>query len=104
MERYHQGLLLCWLCFFHSLTKTLPQACISANAKESHSGVSRPTIKKYAEDQYNLDMNATALSLLRRALAKGEEDGTFVFPKGPSGKVKLAPKNKPLKEVRKLHA
>lgn len=46
-------------------------------------------------------MNNTAKSLLSRALAKGEEEGVFVFPKGPSGKVKLAPKKKPLtsKEV-----
>lgn len=34
-------------------------------------------------------------SLLNRAITNGAEDGTFALPKGPSGKVKLAPKTKP---------
>lgn len=42
------------------------------------------------------------VSLLNRAIAHGESTNMFVLPKGPSGKVKLAPKDKASasKEVR----
>ena len=41
-------------------------------------------------------MSATVnISHLNRAISNGSEDGTFALPKGSSGKVKLAPKNKP---------
>ena len=36
--------------------------------------------------------SASNLHQLNLALARGAEKETFVFPKGPSGKVKLAPK------------
>ena len=48
-------------------------------------------------------MNPSNLFQLGRAIASGTETGIFVLPKGPSGKVKLAPKTgKPsaAKEVR----
>ena len=40
-----------------------------------------------------MDMtSASNLHQLNLALARGAEKETFVFPKGPSGKVKLAPR------------
>lgn len=48
---------------------------------------------QYAEEKYTLDMtSASNLHQLNLALTRGAEKETFVFPKGPSGKVKLAPK------------
>jgi hypothetical protein len=48
---------------------------------------------QYAEEKYKLDMSsASNLHQLNLALSRGAEKETFVFPKGPSGKVKLAPK------------
>jgi len=41
-------------------------------------------------------MSGLNLSQLNRAITSGAEAGIFVLPKGPSGKVKLAPKTKPL--------
>jgi hypothetical protein len=47
---------------------------------------------QYAEEKYKLDMSsASNLHQLNLALTRGAEKETFVFPKGPSGKVKLAP-------------
>ena len=52
-------------------------------------------------------MSGTNLSQLNRAIASGTDGGIFVLPKGPSGKVKLAPKATPLisgsKEVSRSH-
>ena len=52
---------------------------------------------QYISEKYKLDLenNAANASHLNRAITSGEKDGIFVLPKGPSGKVKLAPKNKP---------
>jgi len=48
---------------------------------------------QYAEEKYRLDMtSASNLHQLNLALSRGAEKETFVFPKGPSGKVKLAPR------------
>ena len=51
--------------------------------------------------------SASNLHQLNLALARGAEKETFVFPKGPSGKVKLAPKRPRVpadtKEVFQLH-
>ena len=48
---------------------------------------------QYAEEKYKLDMaSASNLHQLNLALNRGAEKETFIFPKGPSGKVKLAPK------------
>lgn len=99
-----------------------PQECIVAHKEESRSGVSRATIKKvrsrnphassYAHDgpqfvgeKYGVDATtALNLSHLNRAIMNGAEEGIFALPKGPSGKVKLAPKTKPapVNEVRSL--
>ncbi|KAG6886017.1 hypothetical protein C0993_006133 [Termitomyces sp. T159_Od127] len=65
--------------------------CIIAHPDESRSGVSRPTIKKFVESTYHVAVDHAAASQLNRAITSGSEKGTFVLPKGPSGKVKLAP-------------
>ncbi|KIK93165.1 hypothetical protein PAXRUDRAFT_829247 [Paxillus rubicundulus Ve08.2h10] len=54
-------------------------------------GVSRPTIKKFVDSKYHLPMNTASASHLNRAITHGADKGNFVLPKGPSGKVKLAP-------------
>ncbi|KAJ7172662.1 hypothetical protein C8R46DRAFT_1216455 [Mycena filopes] len=69
-------------------TKAHPTECIVATG--GRKGVSRSAIKKYADEQYNLNTTAH-ISQLNRAIATGVEAGTFVLPKGPSGTVKLAP-------------
>ncbi|KAJ6608748.1 hypothetical protein B0H10DRAFT_1955173 [Mycena sp. CBHHK59/15] len=61
--------------------------------REARRGVSRPEIKKYAKETYKLDSTRAHVSWLNRAISSGVEDGVFVQPKGPSGCVKLAPKN-----------
>jgi hypothetical protein len=49
---------------------------------------------QYAEEKYKLDMaSGSNLHQLNKSLSRGAEKETFVFPKGPSGKVKLAPKH-----------
>ncbi|KAJ3717652.1 histone H1 [Lentinula guzmanii] len=66
--------------------------CIIAYPEDARTGVSRPTIKKFVENKYKIDVNASTASQLNRAITSGSEKGVFVLPKGPSGKVKLAPK------------
>ncbi|KAK0503044.1 hypothetical protein EDD18DRAFT_615744 [Armillaria luteobubalina] len=84
--------------------------CITAHPEDARGGVSRPTIKKFVESKYHIDLNNTAASQLNRAITSGHEKGVFILPKGkplshdpicvrrmsfvigPSGKVKLAPK------------
>ena len=99
------------------------QDCIVDHPDEARQGVSRATIKKvdgvmlllcsmadddlfrqYAETKYRMDTSGTNLYQLNRAIASGAEKGTFVLPKGPSGKVKLAPKVRASasKEVRRI--
>ncbi|KAG0705024.1 hypothetical protein DFH29DRAFT_908482 [Suillus ampliporus] len=66
--------------------------CIAANPEDARSGVSRPQIKKYVEEKYNLAIDNAQLTHLSKAITSGAEKGTFVLPKGPSGRVKLPPK------------
>ncbi|KAF8638828.1 hypothetical protein AX17_001886 [Amanita inopinata Kibby_2008] len=70
------------------------KACISAHPDNARQGVSRPQIKKFVEQTYKLEMNNAQNVMLSRALGSGSEKGVFVLPKGPSGRVKLAPKTK----------
>ncbi|KIJ69463.1 hypothetical protein HYDPIDRAFT_106085 [Hydnomerulius pinastri MD-312] len=80
----------------HPSWKEIVKACIVFNKEDSRSGVSRSTIKKYAEETYGIDVTGTNLYQLNRAITTGVEAGIFALPKGPSGKVKLAPKAKPV--------
>ncbi|KAF8136306.1 hypothetical protein EV363DRAFT_1319249 [Boletus edulis] len=66
--------------------------CIVTTPDGTRHGVSRPAIKKFVDSKYHLTMNAAAASQLNRAITHGMVSGNFVLPKGPSGKVKLAPK------------
>lgn len=54
---------------------------------------------QYAEEQYHLDVTGNNLFQLNRAITSGAENNIFALPKGPSGKVKLAPKASATKEV-----
>ncbi|KAG9318431.1 hypothetical protein JVU11DRAFT_522 [Chiua virens] len=65
--------------------------CIATTPDGTRHGVSRPAIKKFVDSKYHLPMNAAATNQLNRAIAHGMHSGNFVLPKGPSGKVKLAP-------------
>ncbi|KAE9406360.1 hypothetical protein BT96DRAFT_810826 [Gymnopus androsaceus JB14] len=66
--------------------------CIASHPDDARTGVSRPAIKKFVESKYKIDVNASTNSQLNRAITSGSEKKIFVLPKGPSGKVKLAPK------------
>jgi hypothetical protein len=66
--------------------------CIVDNPADARIGVSRPTIKKFVENKYHIDLNPLTASHLNRAITSGSVKGIFLLPKGPSGKVKLAPK------------
>ncbi|KAF8061524.1 hypothetical protein FPV67DRAFT_1509297 [Lyophyllum atratum] len=66
--------------------------CITAHPDEARMGVSRPMIKKFVESKYGVNLDPAAASQLNRAITSGSEKGIFVLPKGPSGKIKLAPK------------
>ncbi|KAI9510398.1 hypothetical protein F5148DRAFT_1147602 [Russula earlei] len=96
----------------HPSWKDIIKEAITQHPEDARSGVSRSAIKKasllvlvvarirltdvsfqYAEEKYKLDMSsASNLHQLNLALTRGAENETFVFPKGPSGKVKLASK------------
>ncbi|KAI0290499.1 hypothetical protein BC826DRAFT_1092538 [Russula brevipes] len=91
----------------HPSWKDIIKEAITQHREDARTGVSRSAIKKYAEEKYKLDMtSASNLHQLNLALTRGAEKETFVFPKGPSGKVKLAPKRSrtsaDTKEVRYL--
>ncbi|KAM5542596.1 hypothetical protein V8D89_003557 [Ganoderma adspersum] len=66
--------------------------CIAAHPEDARSGVSRPQIKKFVEDNYKLDIGNAQITQLSKAITSGAEKGVFVLPKGPSGRVKLPPK------------
>jgi len=81
--------------------KDIIKECIAANKVDARQGVSRNTIKRYAEEAYKIDVSGSNLSQLNRAITSGVEGGIFILPRGPSGKVKLAPKAKPLTSASK---
>ncbi|KAH9967950.1 hypothetical protein BC827DRAFT_1169271 [Russula dissimulans] len=66
--------------------------CISSHPDDSRHGVSRPQIKKFVEETYKLEIGNAQVTQLSKAIAVGAEKGIFSLPKGPSGRVKLAPK------------
>lgn len=66
------------------------RACIAETGDRT--GVSRATIKRFIEDRYKMEVTPAVVSNINRSITYGAEKGTFVLPKGPSGKVKLAPK------------
>ncbi|KDQ59524.1 hypothetical protein JAAARDRAFT_624083 [Jaapia argillacea MUCL 33604] len=66
--------------------------CIASNTEDARHGVSRPQIKNFVESEYKLEIGNAQNTQLSKAIATGVEKGEFVLPKGPSGRVKLAPK------------
>lgn len=66
--------------------------CIAAHPEDARVGVSRPQIKKFVGEKYKLDIGNAQNTQLSKAIAVGAEKNTFSLPKGPSGRVKLAPK------------
>jgi len=65
--------------------------CITTTPDGTRHGVSRPAIKKFVDSKYHLVINPLVSSQLNRAIHQGADKGRFILPKGPSGKVKLAP-------------
>ncbi|GBE82395.1 predicted protein [Sparassis crispa] len=79
----------------HPSWKDMVKDCITEHSQDARTGVSRATIKKFISEKYNVEFTGMNASQLNRAIAHGAEHGIFSLPKGPSGKVKLAPKLKP---------
>ncbi|KAJ3515146.1 hypothetical protein NMY22_g14525 [Coprinellus aureogranulatus] len=85
--------------------KDIIKECIVSHKEEVRQGVSRATIKKFAQEKYGLDMESGSNQYqFSRAISTGVEGGIFVLPKGPSGKVKLAPKGKAASSASKENA
>lgn len=59
---------------------------------KERTGISRASVKKFLEIKYKIDVNAHVISSLNRAIKTGADKNVFSLPKGPSGKIKLAPK------------
>lgn len=79
----------------HPTWADMIKECIAVNTEDARIGVSRPQIKKYVETKYKLEIGAAQSTQLAKAISTGADKGVFVLPKGPSGRVKLAPKSKP---------
>lgn len=74
------------------------KAAIVAHPEEARAGLSRPALKKWIHAKYPHTSKVSEglfSSNLSRAIATGEDKKLFVLPKGPSGKIKLAPGAKP---------
>jgi len=74
----------------HPSFEEIIRECIRESKEDRREGVSRPTIKKFMESRYGLEMTSLTVANINRAILKGQEKGVFELPKGPSGKVKLA--------------
>ncbi|SPO39919.1 uncharacterized protein PSFLO_05400 [Pseudozyma flocculosa] len=81
-----------------SLTyEAMIKAAIAAHPTDARTGISRSTIKKYLQSHYPETAKLSEASFntrVNQTITRGAEKKTFVLPKGPSGKVKLAPKEK----------
>lgn len=70
---------------------------ILAHPAEARAGIGRATIKKYIQSHHPETAKGSEASFntrVNQAITRGAEKKTFLLPKGPSGKVKLAPKAK----------
>ncbi|CAH2354642.1 hypothetical protein CLIB1423_18S00408 [[Candida] railenensis] len=68
---------------------------------KERNGSSRQALKKYVQSNYDIKA-ANFDSLFNTALRKGVEVGDFLQPKGPSGPVKVAKKEKAAPKVAKV--
>ena len=78
---------------------------ILAHPEEARAGLGRPTIKKYIHSKHPQTAAIPAASFnnhISKAIVRGAEKKVFTLPKGPSGKVKLAPKTKPAAETKEV--
>ncbi|KAJ7939258.1 hypothetical protein B0H13DRAFT_1941331 [Mycena leptocephala] len=66
--------------------------CIVAHPEYARQGVSRPQIKEFVESTYKLSIGPFQNTQLSKALKTGSTMNIFVLPKGPSERVKLAPR------------
>ncbi|KAH9842544.1 uncharacterized protein C8Q71DRAFT_733365 [Rhodofomes roseus] len=66
--------------------------CIITHKEDARTGVSRHQIKKFVEDKYDIEIGNAQVTQLSKAITSGAEKDIFSLPKGPSGRVKLAPK------------
>ncbi|RIA84304.1 linker histone H1 and H5 family-domain-containing protein [Glomus cerebriforme] len=64
-------------------------------------GSSRKAIKEYILNTYKLPDNATTKNRLKLAITRGVEKGTFFFPNGTSGTIKLI-ENEPVIKIEKF--
>lgn len=70
---------------------------ILAHPADARAGIGRATIKKYIQSHHPETAKGSEASFntrVNQAITRGAEKKTFLLPKGPSGKVKLAPKAK----------
>lgn len=70
---------------------------ILAHPAEARAGIGRATIKKYIQSHHPETAKGSEASFntrVNQAITRGAEKKAFLLPKGPSGKVKLAPKAK----------
>lgn len=80
---------LTWNAFSHT---PLNQTAIVA--LKERNGSSRHAIKKYIKANFNVGDGAQVDSQINRSIKSGVEKGVFAWPKGASGPVKLAKKEK----------
>lgn len=66
----------------HPSWATIITECIIAHKEEARTGVSRQTIKKFAEEKYKLEPTPANVARLNHAISHGAEKGTFNLPKG----------------------
>ncbi|GAA6001777.1 hypothetical protein JCM10207_002315 [Rhodosporidiobolus poonsookiae] len=60
------------------------------NEGDNKGEASRPAIKKYILNNFDIDETGAFDSYIAAAIRRGADNGIFSLPKGPSGKVKLA--------------
>ncbi|KAN0060757.1 hypothetical protein ACQY0O_007415 [Thecaphora frezii] len=81
-----------------SLTyEAMIKQAIAAHPADARAGISRSTIKKYLQSHFPETTNGSEAAFntrVNQTITRGAEKKVFVLPKGPSGKVKLAPKEK----------
>ncbi|PWY98233.1 hypothetical protein BCV70DRAFT_35855 [Testicularia cyperi] len=80
----------------HSVMAMIKEAVL-AHPAEARAGIGRATIKKYIQSHHPETAKGSEASFntrVNQAITKGAAKKVFVLPKGPSGKVKLAPKVK----------
>lgn len=82
---------------FRRVLQAMIKEAVLAHPTEARNGIGRATIKKYIQSHHPETAKGPEASFNSRvnaAITRGAEKKVFLLPKGPSGKVKLAPKVK----------